>query len=425
VKRTWLGAAFPFEAAPLDGASRSAPLGAARAVALLLIALLAAGCARPARTVLPGPVPPAECTDAAEVSESIFLVGDAGAPKLPPHPEAELPVDPVLRNLREQVMEQAGALGVAKVTVIYLGDNVYPNGLAPVGMKGRARGERVLRQQITAAGPARVIFLAGNHDWDIEGPLGWDHIRAQQGFLSTQGPQVSMLPQGGCSGPERVDFGKHLRFVFIDPIGFGHALDSPEIHAEVCPYDTAVDAFLALGREFETPEGRHMVLALHHPLITAGPHGGHFSLKQHLFPLTDFWPWLYLPLPIIGSIYPLSRQLGVTGTDATSDAYAGTISGIYRATRPQVPILFAGGHEHSLQLHRDAIGAYYLVSGAGSASEVTRVSLTPTAMYAEAVPGYMRLDLHANGALTLEATAIEREQRRVALRHCIAEGPPP
>ena len=182
---------------------------------------------------------------------------------------------------------------------------------------------------------------------------------------------------------------------------------------------------VAMGREFDTPEGRHMVLALHHPLITAGPHGGHFSLKQHLFPLTDFWPWLYLPLPIIGSVYPLSRQLGVTGTDATSDAYSGTITGIYRATRPKVPILFAGGHEHSLQLHRDAIGAYYLVSGAGSASEVTRVSPTPTAMYAEAVPGYMRLDAHANGALTLEVTAVEREQRRVALRHCIAEGPPP
>ena len=432
MKRAGLGAATPAApigvatpAAPIGVAIPAAPVGAGLAIALLTLALFATGCARSARTVLPGPVPAHECSEASEVTESVFLVGDAGAPELPKHPEAELPVDPVLRNLREQVMEQAGALGVAKVTVVYLGDNVYYHGLVPIGMAGRARGERVLRQQIVAAGPARVIFTAGNHDWDIEGPMGWDHIRAQQGFLANQGPQVSMLPQGGCTGPERVDFGKHLRFVFIDPIGFGHALAFPELHAEVCPHDTALDAFLALGREFDAPEGRHMVLALHHPLITAGPHGGHFSLKQHIFPLTDFWPWLYLPLPVIGSVYPLSRQLGVTGTDATSDAYSGYISAIYRATRPLVPILFAGGHEHSLQLHRDAIGAYYLVSGAGSASEVTRVESTPTAMYAEAVPGYMRLDVHANGALTLEVTAVEREQRKVALRHCIAEGPPP
>jgi hypothetical protein len=269
-----------------------------------------------------------------------------------------------------------------------------------------------------------VIFLAGNHDWDIEGPKGWDHVRSQQEFLSGEGPRVSMLPQGGCTGPERVDFGRHLRFVFIDPIGFGHAIAFPERHAEVCPYDTALDAFLALGREFDRPEGRHMVLALHHPLVTAGPHGGHFTAKQHLFPLTDFVPWLYIPLPIIGSIYPLSRQAGVTGTDATSDAYSGYISGIYRATRPRVPILFAGGHEHSVQLHRDAIGAYYGVSGSGSASEVTRVEPTPTAMYAEAVPGYMRLDAHASGALTLSVIAIRGEQRETALRHCIAEGSP-
>lgn len=393
-----------------------------RTLAALL--LLVVGCAgRPAPTALPGAVPPRECRDAAEVTHSVFLIGDAGAPKLPKHPEAELPVDPVLRNLREDVMEQAGALGVDRVTVVYLGDNVYQHGLVPVGHPGRAHGERVLRQQITAAGPARVIFLAGNHDWDIEGPNGWEYVRAQQGFLSTQGDRVSMEPPGGCAGPARLDVGKYLRFVFIDPIGFGHALEFPEKHAEVCPYENVLAAYLALAAEFDHPEGRHMVLALHHPLITAGPHGGHFTAKQHIFPLTDFVPWLYVPLPVIGSIYPLARQAGATSTDASSDAYSRYITGIYRASRPRVPLLFAGGHEHSLQLHRDALGVYYAVSGAGSASKVNRVEPTPTSMYSAAVPGYMRLDSHANGALTLEITAIQDERRVTALRHCLADGP--
>ena len=351
-----------------------AALAAAPLVAMITALVTAAGCARPARTLLPGPIAPRACEGAAEVTDSVFLVGDAGKPSLPRHPEAELPVDRVLRNLREDVMEQAGGLGVDRVAVIYLGDNVYPNGLVPTGVRGRKRGERILRQQITAAGPARVIFLAGDHDWDIEGPRGWDHVRAQHGFLSIQGERVSMLPPGGCGGPERFDFGRHLRFVLIDPIGLGHASDHPERHAEVCAHDDAKEAFLAIGREFDDPDGRHMVLAMHHPLA--------------------------------------------------SDDYPSYVTSVYRATRLRVPILFVGGHEHSLQLHRDAVGAYYAVSGSGSASEVARVEPTPTAMYAEAEPGYMRLDAHADGALTLSAIAIRGERRETTLRHCIADGPP-
>lgn len=112
---------------------------------------------------------------------------------------------------------------------------------------------------------------------------------------------------------------------------------------------------------------------MHHPLLTAGPHGGHYTWKQHIFPLTDFWPWAWLPLPVIGSAYPLSRQLGVTGTDVSSERYKRDIRGVYRAATPWAPGVFIAGHEHSLQLHRDYTGAYYIMSGAGSANKVDRV----------------------------------------------------
>ena len=34
-------------------------------------------------------------------------------------------------------------------------------------------------------------------------------------------------------------------------------------------------------------------------------HGGRLPLKDHLFPLTNVVPGLYLPLPLVGSAYPL------------------------------------------------------------------------------------------------------------------------
>ncbi len=100
------------------------------------------------------------------------------------------------------------------------------------------------------------------------------------------------------------------------------------------------------------------------------------------------------------------------------------MTGTDRATKSSIlPLLFAAGHEHSLQLHRDAVGAYYAVSGAGSMSKVNRVEAMPTSMYSEAAAGYMRLDAHASGALEISVTAVRDERRETTLRHCLSEGP--
>jgi hypothetical protein len=367
------------------------------------------------------PLPPEDCAGAANETDAIFLIGDAGAPKLPIKDTGEL-VDPVLLNLRDDVREQTALLGDDHVAVVFLGDNVYWDGLPLEGDRGRRRGERILEAQIAASVPARAIFTLGNHDWHIEGPQGWVRALAQRRFLQTFSPRVEMKPLAGCAGPDHVDIGEYLRFVFMDPIGYGHLRDFPEEHRQHCPDHGFDEAYLDLAAEFDHPEGKHVVLAMHHPLITAGPHGGHFTWKQHLFPLTDFWPWAWIPLPVIGSVYPLSRQLGVTGTDATSRVYQRSNARIYRATRPQVPMAFVGGHEHSLQVHRDALGAYYLVSGAGSKSD--RVERMETAMLVEATKGYMRIELHGDGALGVTVLALrDGKNAEPIFRHCLARQP--
>ncbi len=115
----------------------------------------------------------------------------------------------------------------------------------------------------------------------------------------------------------------------------------------------------------------------------------------------------------------------MTGTDQASLPYQRWVHGIYRATRPRVPFAFAGGHEHSLQVHRDALGAYYLVSGAGSASKVDRVEKTDTSMLSAARPGYMRIDVRSDASIEVFVQAVDRDgSREELLRHCLVEGPP-
>ena len=398
----------------------------ARRAGPLLVALLAGlGCSSPVRTVIGEPVPPRACEAPARVTHSVFLIGDAGAPALAEDGSREL-VDPILRSLHAKVGVRASALGADNVGVVFLGDNVYWDGLPREGHPKRRRGERILEAQIDASAPGRAIFLMGNHDWHIEGEEGWERVLEQRRFLQRFEPRVRNLPPGGCTGPYDVDFGPYLRFVFIDAIAFNYAVDHPEVHKAACSGRTVDEAFFDFAAEFDHPEGRHVALALHHPLLTAGPHGGHFGWKQHLFPLTDFWPWAWFPLPVIGSVYPVSRQLGVTGTDRASEPYEAWVRAIYRASRPTVPSIYLAGHEHSLQVHRDGVGVYYLVSGSGSKKDrVVDERKMESIMLAAARHGFMRLDARSDGSLELDVLAVDRDgSEELLMRHCLADGPP-
>jgi hypothetical protein len=387
------------------------------------IAVATLGCAPPPVAMVGAPIEPIECSDDSHTTDSVFLIGDAGDPKLPDADSNEL-IDPVLLSLNEHIGRRIQLLGEDRVSTVFLGDNVYWNGLPPEAHKDRRERERKLEAQIAASAPSRAVFLLGNHDWDVDGPEGWIRALEQRRFLQRFAPRVETKPLAGCTGPGRLDVGEWLRIIFTDQAAFEHVHRRPEEHATQCPEDDDLEAFLRLSDEFDHPDGRHMALALHHPLVTAGPHGGHYTWKQHLFPLTDFWSWAWLPLPIIGSVYPLSRGWGASDTDITSAAYDRMVRSIFRAARPLAPQFFIGGHEHSLQVHRDVLDVYYLVSGAGSSRKVDRVERMPTLMFAAARPGYMRLDVHDDGALRVGVFAVERGAESEVFRHCLASGPP-
>src|SRR5690606_13344473 len=105
-------------------------------------------------------------------------------------------------------------------TVVFLGDNVYPDGLPPEGAEGRAAAERVLRTHLAALqrSRARGYFLLGNHDWrPHEGdPDGRAAARRQADWVASHAEGLArVVPAAACPGPEVEDHGG-LRLVFLD-----------------------------------------------------------------------------------------------------------------------------------------------------------------------------------------------------------------
>ena len=377
-----------------------------RAAAALLLAL-AAGCARghsplPAPTHVPAPAP-------SEVERVVFLVGDPG--------QARFGTYPILPRLRADIESWATSLEAdSAVTVLFLGDIVYPLGLHPVGHELYEQDSTVVADQVALlAGPsatarrAQGLFMAGNHDWGLEQEYeGFVRLKTLDLFLERHrlmtGAGVRLVPPAGTGGPHVVDLGRHMRVIILDTAWWllDDATGARAEHQAV------------LGRIDEamrTAGGRQVMFAAHHPFRTAGPHGGRGSLWDAL-----------------GLRYLLTRS-GAILQDLTSLPYRELERGL-RAIFERVgpPLLFAGGHEHSLQVfHRVQASDPAVSIVSGSASKLSEVGRDQGMIFGQSAPGYMRLLIEKDGGMTLFVDAAPVEFQSCAgegdaLAKCMAEG---
>lgn len=354
-----------------------------------LLCILATSC-----TQWSPPYPPASASHPETIEASVFLIGDAGDPGLP---------DPVLRALTSQIEDTEDSI---TTTVVFLGDNIYPRGLPDVGSPGRAESEHRLDAQVAAANAAQAVyFVPGNHDWADATDDGWNAIRRQGRYLSVSGV-ASLLPADGCPGPAIVDPGPTLRLIFLDTQWWLH--DGPRPGSDsACPFATPDSVVTAIATAIREADGRHVIVTGHHPLRSSGPHAARFGWIDHIFPLRAAAGWAWIPLPVLGSLYPLSRMWGITPQDMTSARNRAFQAAIRRAFDDDPPLAYAAGHEHALEVHRGPGAEYTLVSGAGSFGQVSSLRPRAETIFATAANGFMRIDAYRGGRVLLRVIAVD------------------
>jgi len=357
------------------GSACRAAIGAALAVGY--------GCATPA----PAADPPAPLP---AVETRLYLIGDAGAPA---------PADPVFKALAGQI-----AGDPARSMVVFLGDNIYPAGLPPAGAPGRQEAERRLDEQIDLVrdAGARAIFIPGNHDWAAWGIAGWESVKREGRRIADRGgTRVSLLPADGCPGPVVRDVDTRLRLIALDTQWWLHAYAKPLHPNSNCPEDSEAEVVEALRAAIEGAGDRRVVVVGHHPLASGGIHGGNFGWSDHIFPLRAKRSWLWIPLPGIGSAYPLARRRGVSDQDLSGPLNVHMREAIAGVFARAAPLDYAAGHEHNLQVIQGKGGEYLLVSGTGFFGHASRTASTEGTLFARVASGFMRLDLSATGEVRL------------------------
>ena len=298
---------------------------------------------------------------ASEIETTLFLIGDAGEPD-------PRQVGSPLDSLTAQV-----AAAPERSIVVFLGDNVYPDGIPAEGAAEWADARRRLEAQVRAIPQgARAVFVPGNHDWASATAFGLYSIRLQERMIASlaRGRNVRLLPGNGCPGPVTMDIGR-LRLVALDTQWWLHGFIVRDSVSN-CPTNT-MGAVTASLRDQVRPEGdgRVVFVAGHHPLMTGGVHGSYCGVTG---PFRRFG----------GRSQDIMSSANRTMRDSIRSAFAG---------RP--PLAYVAGHDHSLQVLRGGPNVdYLLVSGAGAPSRVTcAVRMRESYYVSQRHTGFMRVDI--------------------------------
>jgi hypothetical protein len=331
---------------------------------------------------------------------ALFLVGDAGTPG----------ENAVLRVLETDVTAAVAALGAERVAVVFLGDNVYPDGMPPPARAAeRRRAEAVLDAQlaVVAGGRARAVFVPGNHDWNSGRAGGWARVREQARYLGSRDTRARLLPANGCPGPAARDVGARLRLVALDTHWWLHRHAKPAGAESPCPARDEAEVVAALRAALRATGERHAIVVGHHPLRSGGRHAGYRPWTAHLFPLRALHGAFWLPLPGVASLVVLGERAAAGDQDLSSPRYrrlAAALDGVFRAAPP---LVYAAGHDHHLEVLRASEGGYVLVvSGAGSPSKLTPVRARAAPDFAAAAPGFVRLDALSDGSVALRVVTV-------------------
>jgi hypothetical protein len=282
-----------------------------------------------------------------------------------------------------------------KTTIVFLGDNLYKTGLPDNSLPNFDIAKAPLDSQIQIAGTskAKVYFVPGNHDWANGGTNGYESILREQSYIDFLGNEnVNMFPRDGCPGPVEVKITNDITLVMMDSQWWLQENDKPGIESD-CPCKTKAEVLIQLQDILSRNSQKLVLLAFHHTLRSYSPHGGYFTIKEHIFPFTDANPNLYIPLPVLGSIYPLTRAVFGTIQDLKHPLYQAMMNAIEGVVMGHPNVIYVAGHDHSLQLIQDS-GYNYIVSGAGSKN--ARVSKGRKSLYASAESGFWTLEVSKN-----------------------------
>ncbi|MBL4594894.1 MAG: metallophosphoesterase [Flavobacteriales bacterium] len=327
------------------------------------------------------------------VEHTVFLIGDAGEPKSK--------TSEVFDLLLKQVKPVE-----TKSTIVFLGDNIYPGGMPSENETGRESAEKIISYQLNQLKKSRATtyYIPGNHDWNRGKKNGLSHLLNEENIIEKKLDKGdSFIPSNGCPGPVQINVTHNLVLIAIDTQWWLHQHEKPPLKRSDCKEASTADVIKNLKKILAKNKNKNIIVVGHHPLMSRGDHGGYYSLKNHIFPLTNFYKNLFIPLPIIGSIYPFYRSTIGNIQDLAHPKYKYMIRQLNEVFNGYDNLVYAAGHEHNLEYFFKN-NQHFIVSGSGSKTSYAKKMKLPN--FTSERKGFFKLSYMKNGSVHMETYGI-------------------
>ena len=291
-----------------------------------------------------------------KIERTFYLVGDAGIS--PPNGMSDGLT--IFKNyLKEHPSKK-------EYYTIFLGDNIYDNGMPPKGNPERKYSEHYMDAQFQSVDgfKGQTYFIPGNHEWYFSGLSG---VKREEEYVEKNLGANSFQPSNGCP-LQTFSVTDDIELIIIDTQWYLEDWNTdPNINKD-CEIKTREKFFIEIANELEKNKNKTIVFAMHHPMFTNGTHGGYFALQKHFFPTQSKFP-----VPILSSlVVQIRSQGGVSVQDRYNELYNKLMNRLGELAKKHGRVVFTSGHEHTLQ-YVEENGLRQIVSGSGAKSSYAAI----------------------------------------------------
>ncbi len=284
-----------------------------------------------------------------EVATQFYLIGDAGIS----------PTGGMSKGLTA-AKKIIGDESSKNDFAFYLGDNIYPDGMPPIGAEDRSESENALDGQLMTvnAFSGTTYFIPGNHDWYNDGLKGLK--REQDYLIEKSGNSEIFQPKDGCP-IKSISVSDDLQIIIIDTQWYLEDWNDDPNFNKYCDIKSREKFFIEIELEITKNKNKNILFAMHHPMYSNGTHGGYYGLDKHLYPIQK-----KIPMPVLATLATQIRtQGGVSVQDRYNELYNKMMIKLGGIAKKHPRLVFASGHEHSLH-HIEKDGLIQIQSGSAS-----------------------------------------------------------
>lgn len=329
------------------------------------------------------------------VLHSVYLIGDAGNDTLP---------SDALQLLAFDTFNDTAS------SVIFLGDNCYPQGLNPNQSPRKmavAKRKLTAQYELLVAYRGNVSIIPGNHDWS-NGKRSGKKAIIEQADLANSWFKVNSIAKNrqsdvfatkpGFPGPNQILLSEKLDLIALDsqwwlqsglfnPVGKLPGMNREQTRKAAL---NQLDSVLAESSR----KGHVSIVAAHHPLFS---NGKHVHVNEPIRSLVN-----YTPFQLFG-LLGLNRYFS---QDLPQPRYKRYRKSMVEILKKYPHVIYVSGHEHAME-YFDIDNVRCVVSGSGSKqSELNRYRYQARFME-DNQHGYFRMSIHESGKVVLHAVGVK------------------